>query len=63
MPLSVKETHRGQSDGGGSLVSKLEEGLELEGGERILEALQLLPQVATVVVAAADCQAFVAAAE
>ena len=43
------------------MVSKLEEGLELEGGERILEALQLLLQVATVAVA--DCQAFVAAAE
>ena len=48
----MKETYRGQSDGGGSLVSKL------EGGERIVEALQLLLQVATV-----DRQAFVAAVE
>ena len=55
MPLSVKETYRGQSDGGGSLVSKL------EGGERIVEALQLLLQVATVAVV--DRQAFVAAVE
>ena len=61
MPLLVKETHRGQSDGGGSLVSKLEEGLALEGGEKIVEAFWLLLQVATVAVA--DCQAFVAAAE
>ena len=44
-----KESHQEleQSGAGGSPVTQLEEGLELEGEERTLKALQLLLQVAT----------------
>ena len=44
-----KESHQEleQSGVGGSPVTQLEEGLELEGEERALKAFQLLLQVAT----------------
>jgi len=66
LPLEMEqsmETDQGQSDGGGgSLATQLEEGLELEGEVRTLEAYQLLLQVATVAVVV-DRQASVAAVE
>ena len=48
-----KESHQEleQSGVGGSPVTQLEEGLELEGEERALKAFQLLLQVATVAAA------------
>ena len=48
-----KESHQEleQSGVGGSPVTQLEEGLELEGEERALKSFQLLLQVATVAAA------------